>query len=76
MVVNINDRVKVEKGIAFKKIFEGIVTKVVEFEEGDGDIFDFELKHIYIKLDCGKKIKIVSQNNQYTFERYRILGVI
>ena len=71
MIVNKGDKVKVELGFFKKRIEQGIVENITVWEGYDSDI-----EHTIVRLDSGKKIKVVTQNDSSFLQRNKIIEVL
>ena len=71
MIINIGDKVKLRCGFLKKKIKEGIVEDIKIYET-----YNSNIEHTIIRLDNGRKIKIVTQNGDSFLKRNKIIEVL
>lgn len=71
MIINIGDKVKIRCGFIKRKITEGIVEDIKVWEAYDSDI-----EHTIVRLNNGKKVKVVTQNGESFIARNKIIEVL
>jgi hypothetical protein len=71
MNINIGDRVELKCGFLKKKIKEGIVEDIEVYETYDSDI-----EHTIVRLDNGRKIKVVTQNGNSFLQPNKIIEIL
>lgn len=71
MIISIGNKVKLKCGFFKNKIEEGIVEDIKVYEAYDSDI-----EHVIVRLNNGKKIKVVTQNGNSFLKRNKILEVL
>lgn len=71
MIINIGDKVKIRCGFIKRKITEGIVEDIKVLEAYDSDI-----EHTIVRLNNGKKVKVVTQNGESFIARNKIIEVL
>ena len=71
MIINIGDKVKLRCGFLKKKIKEGIVEDIKIYET-----YNSNIEHTIVRLDNGRKIKIVTQNGDSFLKRNKIIEVL
>lgn len=71
MIISTGDKVKLKCGFFKRKIEEGIVEDIRVYEA-----YDSNIEHIIVRLNNGKKIKVVTQNGESFIARNKIIGIV
>lgn len=71
MDINIGDKVKLRCGFLKREIKEGIIDDIRIYEAYDNNI-----EHTTVRLNNGKKVKIVTQDGKSFIARNKIIDVL
>lgn len=71
MDINIGDKVKLRCGFLKREIKEGIIDDIRIYEA-----YDSNIEHTTVRLNNGKKVKIVTQDGKSFIARNKIIDVL